>query len=75
MAFSSEIGLKYVIMKRVFYVLGLLFMLNSCDTEKAASPSEGIWLAELQVAPNEKLPFNYSRFKHTINLFSDGSAN
>ena len=51
-------------MKKVFFILGCLFLLNSCkEGKKAATLSEGIWRAELIVQDQEKLAFNFKLFK------------
>lgn len=50
-------------MKKIFFLVGLIWVFNSCNEEKQAYLSEGIWLAELEVMDNEKLPFNFKLTK------------
>lgn len=50
-------------MKKLFFLVGLICFLFSCEEESKVSIFEGIWLAELDVMDNEKLPFNFQLTK------------
>lgn len=50
-------------MKKLFFLVGLISFLFSCEEESKVSIFEGIWLAELDVMDNEKLPFNFQLTK------------
>lgn len=50
-------------MKKLILLVGLICLLFSCEEEAKVSISEGIWLAELDVMDNEKLPFNFQLTK------------
>lgn len=50
-------------MRIVVFLVGFIWLFNSCTTEKKVLISEGIWLAELEVMDNEKLPFNFKLIK------------
>ncbi|WP_273567140.1 peroxiredoxin family protein [Maribacter halichondriae] len=55
--------------KLSLFTLSLLFLF-SCEERKKVLPSEGVWVAELEVMDNEILPFNFKLMKSTAERFS-----
>ncbi len=56
-------------MRRFFLALVLILGFYSCEKEKKHTLSEGMWLAELAVMDNEKLPFNFKLTKNTSGAY------
>jgi len=56
-------------MKKLVWILILLFVLNSCKEQEKNSLAEGIWLAELEAMDETILPFNFKLIKSADDQF------
>jgi len=62
-------------MNKLFFGLVICLLFNSCSKKPKLAPSEGLWLAELQVMDEQTLPFNFQLVKsdaekYTMKIFN-----
>ncbi|NKI25906.1 TlpA family protein disulfide reductase [Arenibacter sp. 6A1] len=53
-----------------FFFLSFLILLNSCNEKNNKELSQGMWLGELEVTKEQKLPFNFMLEKSSLGAYS-----